>query len=678
MQPVNVLPVFVSQDADLKTKESSGSSADSNKDTDFSSLVEQHLPEEKKSKARKETATSGHDNPATQSKSIADNGKSDLDKVDSRQESDTKQSLDADDSSAETPVDEIWPKENETEKSDSAKKGSLTESEQFISLLYNSDKTLAQTGEKTDSPNKQSSAITSESQDVEIKVIDTNSKGQDGKGAAVTVVTAQESSTLPGDHKLKAFSKEQLLARAQLKNNNVLTTQSSDQALKAYQLSLQSQQGTTKSQSITSEQLMNAQLASARLNNKVTDLAAGISQASKSQLTEQVDSGLYQLPVEPIGEGDTFTDDMPISDKAVVVKESGKQSDNKTTTLAKAKGGESAELAIDLNDDTDPKLTKKENIPLAPINVKASNIDAGQSQSSKGNLDKLIAEQTAQGPGAFENISKEQVVDTQIKQPAMTNAQLQALQQIQAQQKAESVSGEQQASEDAGEEYIEPLLSTQEKFIDQGVKAPNKAIDNITLRSVSDLQAQTVQTTQAKQSNDAYIDHQLSEVLNHNVASDTAQIQKNNTLLQQETLSIFRKDFADAVKDKVMVTINQKLQQFDITLDPPEFGNMQVRVNLQGEQASVNFVVQNQQAKDALEQNMHKLRDMLSEQGVDVGDANVEQQNQQNNQDENNLKQHNRNNDNLANGIEKGEDNVEHLLSAKLFDSSATGVDYYA
>ena len=27
-----------------------------------------------------------------------------------------------------------------------------------------------------------------------------------------------------------------------------------------------------------------------------------------------------------------------------------------------------------------------------------------------------------------------------------------------------------------------------------------------------------------------------------------------------------------------------------------------------------------------LEQNMHKLRDMLSEQGVDVGDANVEQQ----------------------------------------------------
>ena len=106
--------------------------------------------------------------------------------------------------------------------------------------------------------------------------------------------------------------------------------------------------------------------------------------------------------------------------------------------------------------------------------------------------------------------------------------------------------------------------------------------------------------------------------------------------MHQETISIFRKDFADSIKDKVMLMISQKLQQFDITLDPPELGNMQVRVNLQGEQASVNFVVQNQQAKEAFEQNMHKLKEMLAEQGVDVGDANVEQQSHQADCDDNN------------------------------------------
>ena len=232
--------------------------------------------------------------------------------------------------------------------------------------------------------------------------------------------------------------------------------------------------------------------------------------------------------------------------------------------------------------------------------------------------------------------------------------------------------------DDAGEEfaYSDAVNSSQEKNNAPSIKSSTTLADNIVSRSASEVQAQTIQATQTKQSNDAYVDHQTSEALNHSVATDTAQIQKNNVQLHQETIAIFRKDFSDAVKDKVMVMINQKLQRFDITLDPPEFGNMQVRVNLQGEQASVNFVVQNQQAKEALEQNMHKLRDMLAEQGVDVGGANVEQQSQQQNNDESNVNS-NGNQSSLASQGEE-QDNIEHTLSATLFDSSATAVDYYA
>ena len=247
----------------------------------------------------------------------------------------------------------------------------------------------------------------------------------------------------------------------------------------------------------------------------------------------------------------------------------------------------------------------------------------------------------------------------------------------QQQQQNQAVSSEQQSIDDTSAEYDEAMLLSQEKSVEQGVKVTSKVSDNISTRSFAESQALTMQATQTKQGNDAYIEHQASEVLSHSVASDTVQIQKNNVQLQQETIAIFRKDFADAVKDKVMLMINQKLQQFDITLDPPEFGNMQVRVNLQGEQASVNFVVQNQQAKDALEQNMSKLRDMLAEQGVDVGEANVEQQNQQQSNDENNANSAN-DRASLSTSQDEGDDTVEHALSAKLFDSSATGVDYYA
>ncbi|WP_077286341.1 flagellar hook-length control protein FliK [Cognaticolwellia aestuarii] len=159
------------------------------------------------------------------------------------------------------------------------------------------------------------------------------------------------------------------------------------------------------------------------------------------------------------------------------------------------------------------------------------------------------------------------------------------------------------------------------------------------------------------------------------LTSNTVQTQKSTTVLQTETIAIYRKDFADAVKDKVMVMINQKIQQVDIQLDPPEMGNIHVRVNLQNEQAAVQFIVQNQQAKDALEQNIGKLRDMLADNGVDVGDANIEQRQAQE-QGGNAFNGQRANGSN--GGVSDGTSNeVEHTV-VNLTKASSTGVDYYA
>ena len=56
--------------------------------------------------------------------------------------------------------------------------------------------------------------------------------------------------------------------RAQLKEGAVVQ-QPSDQVLKDYQQSLQSQQNLVKNKSITSEQLMNTQRVNGQLNNKI-------------------------------------------------------------------------------------------------------------------------------------------------------------------------------------------------------------------------------------------------------------------------------------------------------------------------------------------------------------------------------------------------------------------------
>ena len=645
MQQVNALSVFLSQSTDSKAKDSSSGSAVSNKDTEFSSLVEQHFPEENKTIEGKNTTSTEQSAAANQGKDIADNGHSDVNEVSHRQESDAKKSLDTSHDSEDTRVDEKQTKENDENTTDISKNSSLADSEEFISLLYNSDQTLAKSGDTKTHGKGTSSEILGQSTGAAIN--NTNLVEKDSNSQVATAQSVEDDSVERStEHKLSAFSKDELLARTQLKQNNPLITQSNDQALKDYQLSLQGQQGTTQSQSITSEQLINAQLASAQSNNKISDLAAGVAQANKNQLTEKVDTGLYQLPVEPIVEGDNTAEALSHSTKETV---------GKVSRTVQSKG------------DIEESIVKTVKDSISPLKASTSDAETETFQINKVNSgNKVDVERSLQA-----TVNQE-------KQPAMTALQLQALQQAQAQQKVQSANSEQKIIEDFSEEAINSAFIAEGKPLESSVKTTGQVSDLITMRTASDLNAQTVQSTQAKQSNDAYFEHQVSEVLNHNVASDTVQIQKNNVQLQQETISIFRKDFADAVKDKVMLTINQKLQQFDITLDPPEFGNMQVRVNLQGEQASVNFIVQNQQAKDALEQNMHKLKDMLSEQGVDVGGANVEQQDQQQNSNEQSLGQNNGNGSHLANAAEKEEGNVEHTLSAQLFDSSATGVDYYA
>jgi|GEM_PF-1415808 len=184
------------------------------------------------------------------------------------------------------------------------------------------------------------------------------------------------------------------------------------------------------------------------------------------------------------------------------------------------------------------------------------------------------------------------------------------------------------------------------------------------------------EANRVNQQESRFIQHELSfENVMQNISADAVQTQRNTIIQQAETISIMRKDFNDAVKDKVMVMINQKIQQVDIQLDPPEFGNMQVRVNIQNEQAVVSFVVQNQQAKEALEQNMDKLKHMMAESGVDVGEADVKQQSSQSSMQD----QHGES----SNGsFEEGEDNLlEQSMSAeqaKMVKASSTGVDYYA
>lgn len=140
-----------------------------------------------------------------------------------------------------------------------------------------------------------------------------------------------------------------------------------------------------------------------------------------------------------------------------------------------------------------------------------------------------------------------------------------------------------------------------------------------------------------------------------------------------EVISINRPDFSNAVKEKVMVMVNQKIRQLDIRLDPPELGSMQIKVNMQNEQAVVSFMVQNQSAKEAVEQQLSRFKEMMSESGVDVGEANVSQQQEK---DQGELADHQKEGQHSANAQDSNEDDLA-VNPAQLYKASSTGVDYF-
>jgi len=165
------------------------------------------------------------------------------------------------------------------------------------------------------------------------------------------------------------------------------------------------------------------------------------------------------------------------------------------------------------------------------------------------------------------------------------------------------------------------------------------------------------------------------------VTETNVQSQKVELTNKIDTIALHRKDFTTALQDKVMIMVQQKIQQVDIRLDPPELGHMQVRLNLHNDQANVQFIVQNQQAKEALDQNLNKLKEMLSQQGVNVGDANVGQRSNNQASADNQQGQLSQQNGNFF-----GDENIDdesfeinsQTFSANLVKGSAVGVDYYA
>lgn len=105
--------------------------------------------------------------------------------------------------------------------------------------------------------------------------------------------------------------------------------------------------------------------------------------------------------------------------------------------------------------------------------------------------------------------------------------------------------------------------------------------------------------------------------------------QAKQELQIRENILFNKQELANNMQQQVGLMMARNMKSVDIRLDPPELGSMQIRLSVNNDQAAVSFVVSNPQAKDALEAALPRLREMLEQQGMQLADSDVKQENGQ-------------------------------------------------
>ncbi|RYY04186.1 MAG: flagellar hook-length control protein FliK [Gammaproteobacteria bacterium] len=81
--------------------------------------------------------------------------------------------------------------------------------------------------------------------------------------------------------------------------------------------------------------------------------------------------------------------------------------------------------------------------------------------------------------------------------------------------------------------------------------------------------------------------------------------------------------WSQAVGEKVLWLAAQNISSAEINLHPKDLGPMQVRVSVNQEQTTVSFTSHHPVVREVLDQNLNRLRDMFSEQGLNLVNVDV-------------------------------------------------------
>jgi len=87
--------------------------------------------------------------------------------------------------------------------------------------------------------------------------------------------------------------------------------------------------------------------------------------------------------------------------------------------------------------------------------------------------------------------------------------------------------------------------------------------------------------------------------------------------------------WANEVGDKMTWMAGSQLSKAELVLNPPNLGRIEVSLSIKGDQATAQFVAANAQVRETLEASIPRLRDVLADAGVNLGQTHVGSEGQQ-------------------------------------------------
>jgi len=141
---------------------------------------------------------------------------------------------------------------------------------------------------------------------------------------------------------------------------------------------------------------------------------------------------------------------------------------------------------------------------------------------------------------------------------------------------------------------------------------------------------QQVPLTTAISASQSAIQNISNALVTEPATSLTTSTPLSNTLSTSIAANIQNPNWSQQMTQQVAYMIKGGFQQADIKLNPAHLGPMEIKLTVNDDNANINFVAQHAPVRDAIDAALPRLKEMLEQQGLNLSDANVSTQSEQN------------------------------------------------